>query len=73
MVHGGGLNVFVFKSISKFMDEDQPVYALQGLGLNGDSELPETIEEIAAKYNEEILRANPEGPFLIAGYSMGAK
>ena len=73
LVHGGGLNVFVFKSISKFMDEDQPVYALQGLGLNGNSELPETIEEISAKYNAEILRANPDGPFLIAGYSMGGK
>nr|WP_068893283.1 amino acid adenylation domain-containing protein [Pedobacter panaciterrae] len=73
LVHGGGLNVFVFKSISKFMDDDQPVYALQGLGLNGDSELPQTIEDIAARYNAEILEANPNGPYLIAGYSMGGK
>ncbi|MEJ2900862.1 amino acid adenylation domain-containing protein [Pedobacter panaciterrae] len=73
LVHGGGLNVFVFKSISGFMDEDQPVYALQGLGLNGDREIPDTIEEIAAKYNAEILESNPEGPYLIAGYSMGGK
>ncbi len=53
------------------MDEDQPVYALQALGLNGKAQLLYTIEEIAAKYNSEILEKNPNGPFALAGYSLG--
>jgi thioesterase domain-containing protein len=59
--------------MSKYMDHEQPVYALQALGLNGNAELLYTIEEIAAKYNSEILEINPDGPYIIGGYSLGGK
>lgn len=71
LVHGHGLNVLTFSAMGKYMDEDQPVYALQALGLNGKSQLLYTIEEIAAKYNSEILEKNPGGRFALAGYSLG--
>ncbi|MDR6782461.1 amino acid adenylation domain-containing protein [Pedobacter africanus] len=73
LVHGGGLNILVFQSMSKFMDPDQPVYALQALGLNGQTTLYHTIEEIAAKYISEVQEADPHGPYLLAGYSLGGK
>lgn len=73
LIHGGGLNTLVFKSVSTYMDPDQPVYALQALGLNGKTTLYFTIEEISAKYISEILQVDPEGPYLIAGYSLGGK
>lgn len=73
LVHGGGLNTLVFQYMSKYMDHEQPVYALQALGLNGNAELLYTIEEIAAKYNSEILEINPDGPYIIGGYSLGGK
>lgn len=73
LIHGGGLNIMVFKSMSKYMDPDQPVYALQALGINGETTLYDTIEEIAAKYNSEIMQVDPDGPYLIAGYSLGGK
>lgn len=73
LIHGGGLNTLVFKSMSTYMDPDQPVYALQALGLNGKTTLYFSIEEIAAKYISEILQVDPEGPYLIAGYSLGGK
>lgn len=71
MVHGGGLNVFVFQSISKYLDEDQPLYGLQALGLNRKTELYSTIEEIASVYIKEILKVHPEGPYYLSGYSLG--
>ncbi|MBC6112098.1 non-ribosomal peptide synthetase [Pedobacter fastidiosus] len=73
LIHGGGLNVLVFRSMSKYLDAEQPVYALQALGLNGETTLYYTIEEIANKYISEILEQNPDGPYLIAGYSLGGK
>ena len=73
LVHGGGLNVLIFQSMAKYIDNDQPVYALQALGLNGHGKLFETIEEIAAKYLEEVTDNNPTGPYLLAGYSLGGK
>jgi amino acid adenylation domain-containing protein len=73
LVHGGGLNTLIFKYVSGHMDLEQPVYALQALGLNGSTELLYTIEEIAAKYNSEILEINPTGPYMIGGYSLGGK
>jgi len=71
LVHGHGLNVLAFSAMGKYMDEDQPVYALQALGLGGKAQLLYTIEEIAAKYNSEILEKNPDGQFALAGYSLG--
>jgi len=71
LIHGAGLNVLIFNSLGRYMDQDQPVYALQALGLNGKAELLYSIEEIAAKYCSELLAGNPNGPFALAGYSLG--
>jgi len=73
LVHGGGLNVLLFASISRFLDQDQPVYGIQALGLNKPVPLLYSIEEIAATYLAEILEINPHGPYSLAGYSMGGK
>ncbi|MBB2148391.1 non-ribosomal peptide synthetase [Pedobacter gandavensis] len=71
MVHGGGLNVLVFQSISKYLDEDQPLYGLQALGLNRETVLYNSIEEIAAVYVSEIMKVHPNGPYYLSGYSLG--
>lgn len=73
LVHGGGLHVLLFASMSKFIDDDQPVYGIQALGMKRDMELLYSNEEIASKYLEEILDNNPDGPYCLAGYSMGGK
>ena len=71
VVHGGGLNILTFRSLGKYMDNDQPVFGMQALGLNGKAQLLYSIEDIAKKYNDEILEINPDGPFALAGYSLG--
>ncbi|SDJ55952.1 amino acid adenylation domain-containing protein [Pedobacter sp. ok626] len=71
LIHGGGLNVLLFKTIGEYLDEDQPVYGIQALGLNHEMEIPNDLTEIAAHYVSEILKVNPNGPYLIAGYSLG--
>ncbi|WP_222538054.1 non-ribosomal peptide synthetase [Pedobacter polysacchareus] len=71
MVHGGGLNVLVFQSMSKYLDEDQPLYGLQALGLNRETPLYNSIEEIAAVYVSEVIKVHPKGPYYLSGYSLG--
>jgi amino acid adenylation domain-containing protein len=71
LIHGGGLNIILFKSLAKDLPADQPVYAFQALGLNKPTHIPESLEEIAAVYVKELLEANPDGPYHLAGYSLG--
>lgn len=71
MIHGAGLNVLLFKSFVRYLDPEQPVYGMQALGQNGKSAISEDIHEIAAKYNEDILKNDPHGPYLLGGYSYG--
>jgi len=71
LVHGGGYNVLTFGPFSKFMDPEQPIFALQGLGLYDKSTLLHNIEEIAKYYISEILENDPIGPYSLGGYSSG--
>lgn len=71
MIHGSGLNVLTFNCLGRYMDKSQPVYGIQGLGLDGKSGFLYTMEEIAAKYVEEMINNNPSGPYAVAGYSSG--
>ncbi|HFA51232.1 MAG TPA: amino acid adenylation domain-containing protein [Bacteroidetes bacterium] len=71
LVHGGGLHVLFYQNMVKYLDKDQPIYALQARGLNGDVPPLDRIEDMAAHYIREIKMQNPEGPYCLAGYSLG--
>jgi len=71
MIHGGGLNILFYKPILDYMDQDQPIYGFQALGLYQPYPFVSTIEEIAAAYNADLLKADPAGPYCITGYSFG--
>ena len=71
LIHGAGMNVLVYQSLGKHLNADQPLYALQAIGLDGKTTVPETLTEIAAIYVAEIVKQNPEGPYALAGYSLG--
>jgi len=71
IIHGWGLTVFLFKDLAKNLHPDQPVFALQGIGVDGYEEPLTNVEDIAARYISEILEQNPTGPYAFAGYSLG--
>ncbi|WP_448702991.1 amino acid adenylation domain-containing protein [Mucilaginibacter sp. AW1-3] len=71
IVHGWGLTVFIFKDLAESLHPDQPVFALQGIGVDGFEEPLTNVEDIAARYITEILEQNPTGPYAFAGYSLG--
>ena len=73
LVHGAGLNLLLYTTIVAHLDPDQPVFGLQAKGLDGIDEPLYSIEEIAAYYNEEILKVDKSGTYSLAGFSMGGQ
>jgi amino acid adenylation domain-containing protein len=71
LVHGLGLNVLLYTTIINFLDPEQPVYGLQAKGLNGVDKPLDTIEKIAAYYITEIQTIDKDGPYALAGFSLG--
>ncbi len=71
IIHGAGLGVWIFTDVISHLHEEQPVYAFQGLGIDGIDEPFETVEETVAFYISELLQQNPTGPYLLAGFSDG--
>ncbi|MFB9844545.1 non-ribosomal peptide synthetase [Mucilaginibacter ginsenosidivorans] len=71
IVHGAGLNVLNFHDLASHVDAEQPVFGVQGIGLDGEDASFNNIEDIASFYTDELLKHNPAGPYAIAGYSIG--
>lgn len=71
IIHGAGLNIFLFNTLAGHMDAEQPIYGLQAKGLNGFDEPLKTIPDMAAYYISEIRKVKPTGPYNLAGFSLG--
>ncbi len=71
IIHGQGMNIIIFKSLLQEIDKDQPILGLQPIGLNPEDEPADSIERIAEGYVQEIIKNDPEGPYLLMGYSSG--
>ena len=63
-LQGDGFYCF---NLARHLGEDQPMYALAPLGLDG-SETPPTVEAIAAKQLQIIRRIQPRGPYYLGGF-----
>jgi amino acid adenylation domain-containing protein len=70
-VHGGGFNVLIYRNLAINLGTDQPVYALQARGLDGNQPIVNRLEEMATDYVREIQRIQPEGPYFLSGLSNG--
>jgi amino acid adenylation domain-containing protein len=70
-VHSLGANLVSYQALAKRMDDDQPFYGLQPLGLDGKQEPHTRIEEMATHYLKEIRAVQPEGPYFLGGVCLG--
>ena len=70
-VHPVGGNVLCYAQLAHYLGPEQSFYGLQSFGLaDGHSPLGE-ISEMASRYLEALHRVQPEGPYLLGGWSMG--
>ncbi|MEO1560163.1 MAG: thioesterase domain-containing protein, partial [Cyanobacteria bacterium J06632_19] len=70
-VHPIGGNVFCYKDLGQHLGHDQPFYGLQCAGIDGEIKPKTSIEDMAAYYIEAIRTIQPQGPYLIGGWSFG--
>jgi thioesterase domain-containing protein len=64
-------NILCYRRLSHHLGSNQPFYGLQAQGLDGKQPPLHRIENMAAKYIKEIRTVQPNGPYRLAGYSLG--
>jgi thioesterase domain-containing protein len=70
-VHPLGGSVFPFGLLALHVGSEQPFYGLQALGLYNNEAPHARLEDMAAHYAEAMRSAQPEGPYLVGGWSLG--
>ena len=60
----------VFHELVNRLGIDQPVYGLNSPGAYGEP-VPDTIEEMASRFIEDMRQIRPHGPYLLIGYCSG--
>ncbi|MBN2312143.1 MAG: amino acid adenylation domain-containing protein [Candidatus Hydrogenedentes bacterium] len=66
----GGV-VFPYINLVPYLDPDRPFYGLQDPGLAKGHKPYGTVEELARHYVKAMRAAQPEGPYLLGGWSFG--
>ncbi|HSL82968.1 MAG TPA: amino acid adenylation domain-containing protein, partial [Thermoanaerobaculia bacterium] len=70
-VHAAGGHVFPYAELARHLGPSQPFFAFQAAGL-GEEGLPEpTIPRLAERYLAELRTVQPDGPFILGGWSVG--
>jgi acyl transferase domain-containing protein/thioesterase domain-containing protein/NAD(P)-dependent dehydrogenase (short-subunit alcohol dehydrogenase family)/acyl carrier protein len=64
-------NILNLRHLAVQIAHDRPVYGLQARGLYGGQAPHETFEEMAHDYLKEVRTVQPEGPYLLSGFSGG--
>lgn len=69
-VAGGGGSLMVFRQLAALISPELPFYGLQPHSFPPGM-VPTSFSAIAACYADSIRQIQPEGPYFLAGYSMG--
>jgi thioesterase domain-containing protein len=64
-------NVLNLRQLANLIGADRPFYGLQARGLFGDDKPHERFEDMAADYIAEVRQVQPQGPYLLGGFSGG--
>ncbi|MEV8536217.1 amino acid adenylation domain-containing protein [Streptomyces sp. NPDC051211] len=70
-IHPGGGICWPYLGFAGRLPQYQTINGIQAKGFDGRTKLPESIDEMILDYVGEILEIQPEGPFHLAGYSIG--
>ena len=71
LVHGLGGEVFGFRTLASHLAPAHPVYGIQGEGPHSRQTLPTQAEDLARLDADLLAAIDPEGPYVIGGYSSG--
>jgi thioesterase domain-containing protein len=71
LVAGGGAYALYFASLARCLKSETPVYGLQAQGLEGRGWPDYSIQRIARRHVRALRSIQPNGPYRLAGHSMG--
>lgn len=64
-------NVLNLRHLAHLLGADRPFFGLQARGLYGDEAPHGTLEEAATDYIAELRQVQPQGPYMLGGFSGG--
>ncbi|HEY0735912.1 MAG TPA: amino acid adenylation domain-containing protein, partial [Herpetosiphonaceae bacterium] len=70
-MHAAGGSVLSYLELARLLGPDQPFYAFQAAGLDGEQPPHTQVETIAAAYLSALRAAQPHGPYRLGGWSFG--
>ncbi len=71
ITHGLGGSVIDFFQVVKHIRTPHPIQGMQARGIDGKEEPFDRIEDMAQFHLDAIRQVQPQGPYLLAGYSLG--
>jgi amino acid adenylation domain-containing protein len=71
LIAGAGGHVFTFHKFARLLGPEFPAYGMKAIGVDGSEPPLDRVEPIAMRYLDEILKVRPNGPYVLAGYSVG--
>ena len=63
--------VILYRDLAKHLGDEQPVFALEAAGIDGETEPHDSIFTMAQDYAALIQKQFPDGPYRVAGFSSG--
>jgi amino acid adenylation domain-containing protein/non-ribosomal peptide synthase protein (TIGR01720 family) len=73
LVHPAGGTVACYFDLARFLGPKRPVYGLQAIGIDDESEPVDQLEPMAEAYVRAIRELQPDGPYFLAGWSAGGQ
>lgn len=70
-VHDVNGEVLNFRALAQSLGAEQPFYGIQSVGLDSGAVPLIAVEDMARRYVDEMRAVQPDGPYHLAGYSMG--
>jgi oxalate---CoA ligase len=71
-VHGGDGEVLQFVPLARALGGSRSFYGIRARGIDDGEEPAASIEEMAADYLRRIRKLQPEGPYPLGGFCLGA-
>lgn len=71
LAHPLGGDVGFYAMLTRYLGKDQPLYGLQAQGMDGLKPPRNNINQMAQHYLEAICEIQPQGPYYLAGWSLG--
>ncbi|QIB48238.1 amino acid adenylation domain-containing protein [Streptomyces aureoverticillatus] len=71
VVHPMGGNVLCYLPFARHLPDDQPLYALQAVGIEAGTTPVTSVQEMARGYISALRTVRPQGPYHLAGWSFG--